>query len=141
MVVPRRTTPRKCYWFWSEESGTGKSRKAFELWPDAYPKMANKWWDGYQGEKVVILDEFDPEHACLGSHLKKWSDPWAPFIAEYKQAALPPDYDIFVVTSNCSLETLFGDKPHFYTQLLRRFEVHHFNEPLTTDPPRPRLAL
>jgi len=72
--------------------------------------MQNKWWDGYKGQKVVVLDEFDKCHsACLGSHLKKWADPWVPFVAEAKSTALPPDYDVLIVTSNYSLEELFGD--------------------------------
>lgn len=44
--------------FWGE-TGTGKSRRAHENWPNAYRKMTNeKWWDGYRGEDTVIFDDF-----------------------------------------------------------------------------------
>lgn len=44
--------------FWGE-TGTGKSRRAFERWPDAYRKTtSDKWWDGYRGQETVIFDDF-----------------------------------------------------------------------------------
>lgn len=48
--------------YWGD-SGTGKTRKATEDFPDAYilskpNKDGNVWWDGYQGEETIILDEF-----------------------------------------------------------------------------------
>lgn len=44
--------------FWGP-SGTGKSRRAFETWPDAYVKLTtDKWWDGYRGQETVIFDDF-----------------------------------------------------------------------------------
>lgn len=48
--------------YWSTASGVGKSRKAFEDNPDAYPlrrpNSSALWWDAYDGEDTVIIDEF-----------------------------------------------------------------------------------
>lgn len=40
-------------------SGTGKSELARKMCPNAYEKHGDsgKWWDGYDGEKELILDE------------------------------------------------------------------------------------
>jgi len=40
--------------------GCGKTRLAVSKLPeDYYLKLpTNKWWDGYQGEKYVLIDDF-----------------------------------------------------------------------------------
>lgn len=38
-------------------SGTGKTRWARETFPDAYWKPHGKWWDNYDGQDTVIIDE------------------------------------------------------------------------------------
>lgn len=40
-------------------TGTGKSRRARELAPNAYRKPKGKWWDGYDGQEEVIFDDLD----------------------------------------------------------------------------------
>lgn len=45
----------KVYW---GDAGTGKTRKAHEDNPGAYFKPTGDWWDGYNGEECVILDDF-----------------------------------------------------------------------------------
>lgn len=39
-------------------TGTGKSRYCMEKYPDAFWKPNSKWWDGYQGNETVVIDEF-----------------------------------------------------------------------------------
>ena len=57
----RRTWKTEVWWFWGE-SGAGKTRKAFEM-AEAdgafYLKDPdNKWWDLYEGEETIIIDDF-----------------------------------------------------------------------------------
>lgn len=38
--------------------GTGKTETIKAKYPEAYWKQSTKWWCGYSGEDVVVLDEF-----------------------------------------------------------------------------------
>lgn len=64
-AITRSKGPRKCeedgpeVWVFWGPTGTGKSRRAFHTWPDAYRKpTSEKWWDGYCGQDTVIFDDF-----------------------------------------------------------------------------------
>jgi hypothetical protein len=48
----------KVYVFYGA-SNTGKSYYASRAAPNAYWKEASKWWDGYDGESTIIMDEFN----------------------------------------------------------------------------------
>jgi len=39
-------------------TGSGKSKWALELYPGAFWKDQGKWWDKYEGQEVVVIDEF-----------------------------------------------------------------------------------
>lgn len=55
------TTPRnwevKVIVLWGP-TGTGKSRWAMERHPEGYWKQRSNWWDGYEGQETIIIDEF-----------------------------------------------------------------------------------
>lgn len=100
--------------------GVGKSRKARADYEGAYLKMQNKWWDGYQGEKYVILDDFDSKE--LGHLLKIWLDRYS-FLAETKGGAIHIRPEKVVITSNYSIEEIFGHDPVLCEAVTRRCTI------------------
>ncbi len=57
----------KVYW---GETGTGKTRTAYEELPGAYMKHGDiKWWDGYNTGQNVIWDDFVPSDAKISDLL------------------------------------------------------------------------
>lgn len=106
------------------DSGVGKSRLARRDYPDHYPKLCNKWWDGYNNQTNVIMDDIGPEHKVLGQQLKIWSDRYG-CVLENKGGAMSSKYKNFVVTSQYKIEEIFGEDPKTVEALKRRFKVIH----------------
>lgn len=126
--------------------GYGKSRVCRFEHPLFYPKPLSKWWDNYKHEvpffynnnknssyllqPVIILDDVDTEHTkWIGSFLKIWSDSYA-FVAESKGGSLVIRPKRFIVTSNYSIETLFGHDEQLKLALIRRFTTISLPFPL-----------
>lgn len=101
--------------------GVGKSRKARLDYTDAYFKMQNKWWDGYQGQKHVIMDDVDEGAKGLGHLIKIWSDRYA-FNAEIKGGSILIRPEVICVTSNYRIEQLWEDQ-NMVDAIKRRFRV------------------
>jgi len=40
------------------EPGTGKTRWAYDTYPDLYSKPSGHWWDGYNGQETILLDDY-----------------------------------------------------------------------------------
>lgn len=109
-------------WYYGK-SGIGKSHTAREQFPNAYMKLCNKWWDGYQYQENVIIDDLDTQHKVLSHHLKIWADKY-PFIAETKGGAMMIRPKYVVVTSQYHPTQLWED-PDVLDAIHRRFDIRH----------------
>lgn len=108
-------------WIWGP-SGCGKSKYVRDTYPTFYLKPMSKWWDGYNGEDVVCLDDVDPKHAeWLGYFLKIWCDHYV-FNAEVKGCMLRIRPKTVIVTSQFPLEIVFPNAED-REALSRRFTV------------------
>lgn len=75
-----------------------------------YLKPCNKWWDGYEDEDIVIIEDVDKVAAKFLTHLIKiWCDE-GPFRAETKGASVYIRPRGFIVTSNYTIDFLWGGK-------------------------------
>lgn len=60
VTYSHRTEPPHVTWLWGE-AGTGKTRTAVEHSPNSfYIKDGTQWWDGYNQEDVIVIDDFEP---------------------------------------------------------------------------------
>lgn len=59
-VTKSREIEPKVIWLWGK-AGVGKTKWAFDNYPrdEIYIKDGTQWWDGYNGEKCVLIDDFD----------------------------------------------------------------------------------
>lgn len=95
--------------------GTGKTRAVFDEFGQdkIYTKMVGKWWDGYQGEECVLIDDFDPKN-CFDitfDFYLKLLDRYK-LLIEMKGSTGQFCSKTIIFTSNFDPETWFLDRPN-----------------------------
>ena len=105
-------------WIWGPP-GCGKTYYAIKNYPNYYLKLQNKWWDGYKGEKCVILDDLSDK--SMGYYIKIWADNYK-CKGEIKNGTIPLEFDTFIVTSNYMPRRIWKDDPILILAICRRFK-------------------
>lgn len=108
----------------------GKTTTVMELFPSplvAFNKSLTKWWDGYRGQDVVVIDEMPPKiDDELLRNLKIWADRHI-FTAELKGSSIQIRPSMIVVTSNWTIEQSLAhhsDDTHIKAMLKRYYPIH-----------------
>ena len=107
-------------WIWGA-SGVGKSRSVLQRYPDAFVKDLNQWWDGYDRQETVVIEDMDPFYKRLAREFKIWGDRYA-FPAQVKGGAMVIRPKRIIVTSQYKPEEIWDDKPTL-DAINRRYKV------------------
>jgi len=117
---------RTCVVYWGA-TGSGKSMRAWEEGGDnAYPKdPRSKFWCGYKGQVVVIIDEF--RGGIDIAHLLRWLDRY-PVNVEIKGSSRPLLANRFIITSNIHPNEWYAALDSSTLEaLIRRLEIVEMN--------------
>jgi hypothetical protein len=127
--------------FWGD-TGTGKTRRARDdaknRHLDLYKKMCGtKWFDGYRGEKALLLDEFMGDRGQSDAEgiqqMLQWLD-GHPLRVESKGATVPAMWTKVYITSNLPPKAWFPRAdPKHVEALMRRITAQVYMPKIKSD--------
>lgn len=117
LVMPQRSSRTLLYYIWGK-TGCGKTQmmRRFLPYVSVYWKDGSKWWNGYDQQDIVVVDEY---HGLFNSsELLRFGDA-SPFTVEYKGGVvqfnsyavvflsnLPPGDTIFLHSNDDVVEAI-----------------------------------
>ena len=120
-----KNTKIDIFWYYGC-SGCGKTKKVLDQCEPFLP-LSFKWWDGYQGQAEVLLDDLRPDW-CSSSQLLRLLDPYRfQYRVEIKGGSRPLLATKIYITTPWHPEDFWKEEKEDPKQLLRRIhELVHF---------------
>ncbi len=94
-MEPRRFKP-SVIWIYGE-TGKGKTRVVYDLFDDVFSCMNGKWFDGYEGNQVCLIDDYRKDFMTFNRLLKFIGQ--YPFRIEYKGGTMQMISPVMVFTA------------------------------------------
>ena len=104
------------YWLYGPP-GTGKTRYVWDKEPNLYKAFSDKWWDGYDGQEAVLIDDFR-EGWCSFARLLELTDRY-PIKMEVKTTTTWAAWKRIYITSPYNIRNTFTNSENLW-QLERR---------------------
>lgn len=114
---PRPYGRREVHVHWGD-TGTGKTYDVYQKHPDVYSPVSFKWWDGYDGQKVVLLDDIRGDFCKFHEMLMLTGE--RPFRVECKGGSRQAVYDTIYITCSMHPSELWStieDKSQFLDRI------------------------
>lgn len=99
--------------------GTGKSRWAYDNYPDLYSKPEGQWYDGYIGQKTLLLDDYYGDIPY--SQLLKVCDRY-PVQVPVKGGFVYAQWTTVIITSNRPVEEWYQQDLSAFKRRITRLE-------------------
>lgn len=114
-----RNQPMIVFWIWGP-SGAGKTWSIYEKHSTEtiYKKDLKGWWDGYEQQDVIILDDFDPQMMDFRDFLR-FSDKYE-FTGAVKGNSVKINSKYCYITSEFPPEYFYGKSENELLQVVRR---------------------
>lgn len=132
--LTRRNWPMDFRIYWGK-TGAGKtSAVRDEFGEGVYFKMTNcRFWDGYQGEEVCLIDDWTPSDSYLTiDTLLRLGDRY-PMRIEWKGGSGEFCSTVLIITSNWDPKTWFPGHPNEKALFRRVTDIQEFGEPSASD--------
>lgn len=113
-------TKIQVHWYYGN-TGTGKTRRVLEQCKPFMP-LSFKWWEGYEGQDAVLLDDLRPAW-CAPEQLLRLLDPYRyQYRVEVKGGSKPLVATKIFVTTPWHPEDFWKDLKEDPQQLIRRID-------------------
>lgn len=120
VLGPKKTTNKALEVHWiSGGTGTGKTRFAYATDPELYPSLSFKWWDGYDTQRTILIDDYRKDY-CKFHELLRLLDIY-PQRKEIKGGSVMLKHTAIMITTPKTVdETWEGRTTEDLNQLKRR---------------------